>query len=218
MEIIPHILAIDSSASTLKIGLSLESGQIAKLSNADRFRHAEFIFILINRLLGENNLAANQLRGIVVSTGPGSFTGLRVGLASAKGLAVSLGIPLVGFSNYTASAGRIFGEYGLSAVLTPSRRGEFYLGLVESETFADESITIISSVEIPIRLKNYPIIGIDFGRLTRETYPVPDFKHFETRIDDFITIGSSRLFSGDDKINTLEPLYIQNFQPGKTNE
>jgi tRNA N6-adenosine threonylcarbamoyltransferase len=53
-------------------------------------------------VLGENNVRRSRLRGVVVGTGPGTFTGLRVGLATAKGLAHGLGIPIVGIATSAA--------------------------------------------------------------------------------------------------------------------
>ncbi len=66
------------------------------------YRHGETLLPGIGRFLGEQNLRRSRLAGIVVGTGPGAFTGLRVGIATAKGLAHGLGIPLVGISTGAA--------------------------------------------------------------------------------------------------------------------
>ena len=68
----------------------------------------------IGRFLGEQNIRRSRLTGIVVGTGPGAFTGLRVGLATAKGLAHGLGLPLVG---------DLDGEALLARRRPPARRG-----------------------------------------------------------------------------------------------
>ncbi len=65
-------------------------------------RHGETLLPAIDRLLGESNIRRSDLAGIVVGTGPGTFTGLRVGLATAKGMAHGLGIPIVGISTGAA--------------------------------------------------------------------------------------------------------------------
>ncbi len=65
-------------------------------------RHGETLLPTLGRVLGVNNVRRSRLRGIVVGTGPGTFTGLRVGLATAKGLAHGLGIPIVGVATSTA--------------------------------------------------------------------------------------------------------------------
>ena len=65
-------------------------------------RHGETLLPTLGRVLGENNVRRSRLKAIVVGTGPGTFTGLRVGLATAKGLAHGLGIPIVGVATSAA--------------------------------------------------------------------------------------------------------------------
>lgn len=59
-------------------------------------RHGETLLPTLGRVLGENNVRKSRLKAVVVGTGPGTFTGLRVGVATAKGLARGLGIPILG--------------------------------------------------------------------------------------------------------------------------
>ena len=65
-------------------------------------RHGETLLPALGRVLGENNVRRSRLKAIVVGTGPGTFTGLRVGVATAKGLAHGLGIPIVGVATSAA--------------------------------------------------------------------------------------------------------------------
>ena len=65
-------------------------------------RHGETLLPTLGRVLGENNVRKSRLQAIVVGTGPGTFTGLRVGLATAKGLAHGLGIPILGIATSAA--------------------------------------------------------------------------------------------------------------------
>jgi tRNA threonylcarbamoyladenosine biosynthesis protein TsaB len=212
MKTKPYILAIDSSTSVLKVGLSLDNGAVKSLSSSDRYRHAEFIFKLIEQLLNDNKVAKSQLTSIVVSTGPGSFTGLRVGLASAKGIASSLKLPITGISNYSACAGSIYKSFGKSIVLIPSRRNEFYCATIDSEQFNDNKITVVKTEEIKALSGDQSVIGIDFDRINFDQSQFPSFHRYEPKIDDFINSGIESLNSGVDNIKTLEPLYIQNFQ------
>jgi tRNA threonylcarbamoyl adenosine modification protein YeaZ len=97
------ILAIDTATSRALIATGTPDGVVDGVSTwLVRYRHGETLLPTIGRFLGEQNLRRSRLVGIVAGTGPGAFTGLRVGLATAKGLAHGLGIPLVGVS--TASA------------------------------------------------------------------------------------------------------------------
>lgn len=97
------ILAIDTATSRALIATGSPDGVIDGLSTwVVGYRHGETLLPTIGRFLGEQNLRRSRLVGIVVGTGPGAFTGLRVGLATAKGLAHGLGIPLVGIATSAA--------------------------------------------------------------------------------------------------------------------
>ncbi|PKK84160.1 MAG: tRNA (adenosine(37)-N6)-threonylcarbamoyltransferase complex dimerization subunit type 1 TsaB [candidate division Zixibacteria bacterium HGW-Zixibacteria-1] len=214
-----NILAIDSSTSVLRVGLAADSGQLYEAENHDRYRHAEFIFKLIEDVMNRAQLDKDDIDVIMIATGPGSFTGLRVGMASAKALAVSLEIPIVGLSIYSAISGRLFREYGRTAVLVPSRRNEYYIGLIESPDFNDTLISVITAEELKNRSNLPPLLGIDLdmSRLEISDNRIVDDISFRLNIIDLINTGLARLQkSGGDDIARLEPLYIQDFKPGGT--
>ena len=93
------ILAIDAATTSVVIATGSPAGVADGVSTwVAGHRHGETLLPTIGRFLGEQNLRRSRLVGIVVGTGPGAFTGLRVGIATAKGLAHGLGVPLVGVS------------------------------------------------------------------------------------------------------------------------
>jgi tRNA threonylcarbamoyladenosine biosynthesis protein TsaB len=93
------ILAIDTATTQVVVGSGSISGVPDGLTTwAAGYRHGETLLPSIARFLGEQNLRRSRLAGIVVGTGPGAFTGLRVGIATAKGLAHGLRIPIAGIS------------------------------------------------------------------------------------------------------------------------
>jgi tRNA threonylcarbamoyl adenosine modification protein YeaZ len=93
----PTILAIDTATTRVVIASGSPEGIADGITTwAAGYRHGETLLPSIGRFLGEQNIRRSRLTGIVVGTGPGAFTGLRVGLATAKGMAHGLGIPLVG--------------------------------------------------------------------------------------------------------------------------
>jgi hypothetical protein len=93
----PAILAIDTATRRIVIATGTPSGVADGISTWPAgYRHGETLLPSIGRFLGEQNIRRSRLVGIVVGTGPGAFTGLRVGIATAKGMAHGLGIPLVG--------------------------------------------------------------------------------------------------------------------------
>jgi tRNA threonylcarbamoyl adenosine modification protein YeaZ len=99
----PAILAIDTATAAVVIATGSPDGVVDGISTwTAGHRHGETLLPSIERFLGEQNIRRSRLAGIVVGTGPGAFTGLRVGIATAKGIAHGLGIPLVGVSTAAA--------------------------------------------------------------------------------------------------------------------
>src|SRR6476469_8240793 len=97
------ILAIDPATTRIVIATGSPSWIADGISTwSAGYRHGETLLPSISRFLGEQNIRRSRLTGIVVGTGPGAFTGLRVGIATAKGIAHGLGIPLVGVSTAEA--------------------------------------------------------------------------------------------------------------------
>ena len=97
-------LAIDTS--TQSVGIALSSGDeiLAEHKWHSKKNHTVELLPNLIRLLRQNNTDLHSIGGIAVARGPGSFNGLRVGISIAKGLSISLGLPLVGISTLEAEA------------------------------------------------------------------------------------------------------------------
>jgi len=99
----PWILGIDSATSRVVVAAAAPDGTFLGATTWEAgYRHGEQLLPAIGRLHGELNLRRSRIAAIVVGTGPGAFTGLRVGIATAKALAHSLGRPIVGVSSAEA--------------------------------------------------------------------------------------------------------------------
>ena len=97
------ILAIDCATTQVVVATGSPTGEVDGATTWPAgYRHGETLLPTISRFLGEQNIRRSRLVGIVVGTGPGAFTGLRVGIATAKGLAHGLGLPIVGISTAEA--------------------------------------------------------------------------------------------------------------------
>jgi tRNA threonylcarbamoyladenosine biosynthesis protein TsaB len=93
------VLAIDCATTQVVVATGSPAGQIDGLTTWPAgYRHGETLLPTIGRFLGEQNIRRSRLAAIIVGTGPGAFTGLRVGIATAKGLAHGLDLPLIGVS------------------------------------------------------------------------------------------------------------------------
>ncbi|GAB4074115.1 tRNA (adenosine(37)-N6)-threonylcarbamoyltransferase complex dimerization subunit type 1 TsaB [Barrientosiimonas marina] len=129
-----NILAMDTSNQLLGIALLRDGQLIGEVTTNLRKNHSVRLMPAINQLLQEVNMTPQDLDKIIVAKGPGSYTGVRIGLTTAKSMAWALGIPVTGVSSLEALAwqGRFF-----NASICPffdARRGLVYTGLYQSQT------------------------------------------------------------------------------------
>src|SRR5438105_15944770 len=106
------ILAIDTALDACAAGvLDTDVGRlIARESQPMKRGHAEALMPLIARVINQSGVSFATLDRIAVTTGPGSFTGLRVGLSAARGIALAAGKPVVGLTTLTACAAAVVSE------------------------------------------------------------------------------------------------------------
>ncbi|MDW2879531.1 MULTISPECIES: tRNA (adenosine(37)-N6)-threonylcarbamoyltransferase complex dimerization subunit type 1 TsaB [Bacillaceae] len=128
------VLAIDTSNYVLGIAVIDDEKVIGEYITNLKKNHSVRIMPAIETLLRDCDLTAADIEKVVVAQGPGSYTGVRIGVTIAKTLAWSLQVPLTGVSSLAvsaASAGRYF--EGLVSPLTDARRGQVYTGLYRYE-------------------------------------------------------------------------------------
>jgi tRNA threonylcarbamoyladenosine biosynthesis protein TsaB len=99
-----RILAIETSSPCLSLALGDEKRVLAIYTGAQNWRHAETLFDGIKKLLARVHWPVQSLTGIAASVGPGSFTGIRIGLAAARAFGQTLAIPVVGISSLETMA------------------------------------------------------------------------------------------------------------------
>src|SRR5277367_997483 len=128
------ILAIDTALDACAAGvLDTDAGRlIAQESQAMRRGHAEALMPLIARVMKQSGLSFSELDRVAATTGPGSFTGLRVGLSAARGIALAADKPVVGVTTLTAYAAPVVSENGEHPVIAAidARHDHVYLQVV----------------------------------------------------------------------------------------
>ncbi len=127
------VLALDTSTFTASVAIvDVATGATLAMRSMTTAALSEVLLTLVDDCTREAGVAAPQLAAIAVGVGPGSFTGLRIGLATAKGLAFALDRPLWVASSLAAMAWAARTQVGDADVLVPAldaRRGEMYAGL-----------------------------------------------------------------------------------------
>src|ERR1700761_7642613 len=131
------ILAIDTAMDACAACiLDTEAGKlIAQESQAMKRGHAEALMPLIARVVRESGLGFAGLDRIAVTTGPGSFTGLRVGLSAARGISLAAGKPVVGLTTLTAYAAPIVNQEAAQPVISAidARHDHVYFQVVAGD-------------------------------------------------------------------------------------
>ena len=121
------ILNIETATKNCSVALANEGKTIACKEIAEQnFSHAEKLHVFIEELLAENNLQFSDLNAIAVSQGPGSYTGLRIGVSSAKGFCYALNIPMIAIDTLQLLAKQIQIEDGIIIPMIDARRMEVF--------------------------------------------------------------------------------------------
>lgn len=134
-----YILHIDTATEVAQVGLAKDGQLIASATHAEQKDHAGFLQPALANLLGDAGISFSQLAAVAVIDGPGSYTGLRVGMASAKGLCYALQIPLITLGTLhlmAASALEQIGELSADALLCPmidARRMEVFTAVFDKK-------------------------------------------------------------------------------------
>jgi tRNA threonylcarbamoyladenosine biosynthesis protein TsaB len=172
------ILSIDTTSEFASIALTERERTIDEilLHSPDGFGH--ILYGHLEQLLSRCGVTVRQIDYFAAASGPGSFTGVRVGLTAVKGLAEATGKRVVAVSNLRAMA--FFGTSPLRATVLDARRGEVYGALYDDrlETIAPETV-----MKFPAWLETLPPAGYEFIS--------NDFSPFQSHVDPGIAVVTS---------------------------
>lgn len=132
------LLHIDTATPVAGVCLSRGEAILGWEEHADQKSHASFLHAAIKRLLDHNQLTAGELDGVAVTIGPGSYTGLRVSLAAAKGICFALSKPLIAINTLefiAFSAAQSAPDFSPDMLIVPmidARRMEVYTAVYDS--------------------------------------------------------------------------------------
>lgn len=121
------ILNIETATTNCSVSLSRNGETIVlKEDNSKNYSHAENLHVFINAVLKEANITSRDLKAIAISKGPGSYTGLRIGVSAAKGLCFALDIPLISVPTLENLAHQVETTNGIIISMLDARRLEVY--------------------------------------------------------------------------------------------
>ena len=132
----PILLNLETSTDICSVAVSLGGEVLNSKVSTKAYQHAELLTTFIQACLSDIHLSLQDIDGVAISSGPGSYTSLRVGTSTAKGLCYSLGLPLICVDTLQALALAAHEELGLDAYYCPmidARRMEVYCAIYDSK-------------------------------------------------------------------------------------
>lgn len=127
------ILALESSGLVASVAVVTEDRLIGEYTTNFKKTHSQTLLPMMDTLLNMTGMSVGEMDAIAVSGGPGSFTGLRIGSATAKGLGLALNKPIISVPTVDAIAYNMFGTDAVICPLMDARRNQTYTGLYTFE-------------------------------------------------------------------------------------
>ncbi|MCI8512787.1 MAG: tRNA (adenosine(37)-N6)-threonylcarbamoyltransferase complex dimerization subunit type 1 TsaB [Lachnospiraceae bacterium] len=128
-----RILGIESASLVASAAIVEDASLLAEYTVNFKKTHSQTLLPMIDELIKMLGIELSTVDAVAVSGGPGSFTGLRIGSATAKGLGLALGKPLVSVPTLDAAAYNLYGAAGLICPIMDARRGQVYTGIYRFE-------------------------------------------------------------------------------------
>ena len=216
-----YILNIESSSTNCSVSLS-KNGELlsVKEKKDEKYSHSTKLHSYIDDVLKQQNIDIKDLSAIAVSKGPGSYTGLRIGVAAAKGLCFSLDIPLISISTLLVLSKKIKIDSGLIIPVLDARRDEVYSAIFDSQynVIEKDSPTIINSESFSQYSKKNKLYFIGSGQqkckeLIKTNNNLNFYKTDELPSSKEMALLSYEKYSNSEfeDIAYFEPAYLKNF-------
>jgi len=215
------ILAVDTSTTSCSVAVVDKDSLLAEMTIDREQTHSKHLMDMIHAVIKFSGLAVADLDGFAVTKGPGTFTGLRIGISTIKGLAMASGKPVVGISSLDALAEQYACSTYFICVLLDARKGEVYFsgyrfedGVLNKEV--DEGVLPPRQA---VRDINEPSLLVGNGaRVYRETLvaTMGELAHFVPPCQDTIRASTVARLSKNrfektktDDVATLIPQYVR---------
>ncbi|MDU8886620.1 tRNA (adenosine(37)-N6)-threonylcarbamoyltransferase complex dimerization subunit type 1 TsaB [Yeosuana sp. MJ-SS3] len=213
------LLSIETATTNCSVSLS-ENGKTLALKEdySNNFSHAEKLHVYIDSLLKENNIKPNQIDAVAVSKGPGSYTGLRIGVSAAKGLCFALNKPLISIPTLTSLSHQIRIEKGKIVSMLDARRLEVYSAVFDSShiQIRDTQAEIVDTNSYNIYLDKGKVFFIGTGvQKTKELLNHTNAIFIEDKLpsaNEMSELSYQKFKTGEfEDVAYFEPYYLKDF-------
>ena len=221
------ILCIETGTDICSVGVARD-GELISLRESDEGRdHAKKVGVFVDELLRETGISPDELDAVAVGMGPGSYTGLRIGVSFAKGLCYGLGIPLVAVGSLDAmaavaiednDAGILDVDNWENAVLCPmvdARRMEVYTRLFDANGNALSDVTaevVTEQTFADVRRERQLVMFGNGAAKCREVLHDATYINITPSARGLARLAEQRLSAGQtEDIAYFEPFYLKDF-------
>jgi tRNA threonylcarbamoyladenosine biosynthesis protein TsaB len=213
-----YILNIETATKNCSVALAKNgSTLICKELAEEGYSHAEFLHVFIEAIIKEAGIAFADLKAIAVSQGPGSYTGLRIGVSAAKGLCYALGIPLIAIDTMQTLAQQVQQVEGYIVPMIDARRMEVYSAIFTSnyEAVRETQAEVITENSFAAIKETIYFIG-DCNEKCKTVLSAPNFVFLEGIQYPSAKEMSALSFDKYQKSDTVdvayfEPFYLKDF-------
>ncbi len=216
------ILGIDTAVATGSVAIMEDDVLVGEMLLTSRRTHARRVMKSVDTLLSVTEYTLSDLDGFAVSIGPGSFTGLRIGISTVKGLAFALGKPIAAVNTLDALANQFPSSNRLICPILNARKGEVYTALYRTDengaVIRTGDYTVVSPPDWVCRITEPALFvgdGVEeYGSLIKEklgtlAHFAPPFLN-TIRASVVACLGMERLKNKEsDDAKTLVPFYIR---------
>jgi tRNA threonylcarbamoyladenosine biosynthesis protein TsaB len=219
-----NILAIETSSQVCAVAVTTDERLVAEYRTNIKNVHAAMLFQQIDRVLHDAALTPSQLSGIAVSIGPGSFTGLRIGLSAAKGIAFADHLPLLAVPSLESLIAGVPIEQGCFSVVRKARAEEYYFAVYDRSQWIDNVTQDVHVLSVENIIQGLPTPCFLAGDVEAFRSIMPASSEC-TILPEHITlpsafqvarIGMSRLKAKQFlDLDSSEPMYFQEFIAAK---
>ena len=212
------ILNLETSTTNCSVALSL-NGELLflKEDNSTQYSHAERLHIYIDAVLKEAQIERSQIDAVAVSKGPGSYTGLRIGVSAAKGLCFGLDIPLIALPTLEVLANKIQTEAGCIVATLDARRMEVYSAVFDTNHQCIDPTTakILNAESYADLLEKHAVFFVGNGAAkTQDLIDHPN-AHFDDQLPsskEMCALSYQKYKAEDfEDLAYFEPFYLKDF-------
>ena len=212
------ILNIETATKNCSVSLAKNGDTIALREIAEEgYSHAEKLHVFIEEIIAESKISFEDLNAIAVSQGPGSYTGLRIGVSSAKGLCYALNIPLIAVDTLQSLAAQISISKGIIIPMIDARRMEVFNAIYDKSlnTLKPVSAEIITEESYQTNEEEIHFLG-DGASKCKEFLHKSNFIFYDEIIYPSakqMSLLSFEKYKNSDTVDVayFEPLYVKDF-------